>query len=185
MQDALLFLFRAVTDLYLLMFLIRILLQWARADFYNPISQFIVKVTDPLVRPARRIIPSARGFDMPTFVVLVVLELIVIVALLAIVGASANAAELGLFTIVRLVNLVLWFYFFSVLVYVLLSWIGPGGGNPAYGWLARINEPVLRPFRQLIPPIGGLDLSPLVLLLLLQAAQIAIRSSGWLPPLLA
>ncbi len=181
MQDALLFLVRAVVDLYLLTFLLRIILQWVRADFYNPLAQFVVKVTNPLVVPARRLIPSAGGIDIPTLMVLVALQAAATALLMTLAGYGVTAALLAELTLLRLVSLVLWLYFISILVYVILSWVAQAGYNPVAALLGSVNEPLLRPFRRLIPPIGGLDLSPLIVLLLIQALRIALP----LPPVLA
>ena len=173
-QEALLFLLRALTDLYLLTFLLRFLLQCVRADFYNPLAQFIVKVTNPLVIPARRLIPSAGGVDLPTLVVLVLLQAAVTCLLFMLAGQPLTITEVAKWTGLQLISLVLLFYFISILVYVILSWVARGGYHPIASVLAAINEPILRPVRRLIPPIAGLDLSPLIVLLLIQALRIAL-----------
>ena len=173
-QEALLFLVRALTDLYLLTFLLRFLLQCVRADFYNPLAQFIVKVTNPLVIPARRLIPSAGGVDLPTLVVLVLLQVAVTCLLLTLGGEPLTVTEVAKWTVLQLISLVLLFYFISILIYVILSWVARGEYHPVASVLAAVNEPILRPVRRLIPPIGGLDLSPLVVLLLIQALRIAL-----------
>jgi YggT family protein len=174
MQSALIFLFKTLADLYLLTFLLRFIMQWVRAGYYNPLSQFIVKVTNPLVVPARRVLPSIAGLDAPTLVVLFVLELAVTFALLRIGGFSAPIPVLLLYTLLRLIALTLWFYTGALIVYVILSWFGNRGINPIAELLGDLVEPILRPARRLLPPIGGLDLSPLVVILLLQAATIAL-----------
>lgn len=182
MQSALIFLVKTLADLYLLTFLLRFILQWARASYYNPLAQFVFKVTNPLVVPARRVLPSVRGLDAPTLVVLVVLEVIVTFVLLRLVGPAVPVPipALLLYSLFRLISLVLWFYMGAILIYVLLSWFGDRRGNPMSMMLGELVEPVLRPARRLLPPIGGLDLSPLIVLLLLQAATIALP----MPPFL-
>jgi YggT family protein len=174
MQSAMIFLVRTFTDLYLLTFLLRFIMQWARADFYNPLAQFVVRVTNPLVVPARRFLPSARSIDAPTLIVLVALEALVTWLLLAIANFSAPVGYFVALVVLRLVNLTLWLYTLAILVYVLLSWIGPGRYNPVGALLDDLIAPVLRPFRRLLPPIGGLDLSPLIVLILIQAVRIAL-----------
>jgi YggT family protein len=180
MQSALIFLFQTLTDLYLLTFLLRFIMQWVRANYYNPFAQFILKVTNPLVVPARRVLPSIGGLDTPTLVVLFVLEIAATWLLLRLLGASFPIANLLLFSLLRLVRLTLWFYTVALFIYVLLSWFGDRGANPMSALLGQIVEPVLRPVRRVLPPIGGLDLSPLVLILLLQAATIALPLPGYL-----
>lgn len=171
MRSSLFYLVKALGDLYLLAFLLRFLLQWVRADFYNPFTQAIVQITDPLVRPASRFIPTSRNMDVPTVVVLVLLEGILTWLLLRIGGVpSGSLAPFPLLIVFRLISLALWFYSVSILVYVILSWVGPRTRHPIAVVLADLNEPILRPARRLIPAIAGLDLSPLLVLILVQAA---------------
>ena len=180
MEAALLFLVRTLFDLYLLTFLLRFILQWIRSDFYNPFAQFVLRVTNPLVIPARRVIPAAGGVDLATLVVIIVLQLAATYVLLLIVGVTPNALDLFRLAALRLVSLVLWLYFASILVYVILSWVSPGGHSPISTMLYTLNAPLLTPVRRIIPPIGGLDLSPLVVLILLQALMIALPLPGYL-----
>jgi YggT family protein len=178
MREAILFLARTVLDLCLLIFLLRLMLQLVRADFYNPLAQFVVRASNPLVVPARRIIPSIAGFDTATLVVLVLLELGVTAILLALIGQPFNWVLILQFGLLRLISLVLWFYFVSLLIYVILSWVAQRGPNPMGSILASINAPLLRPLRRIIPPIAGLDLSPLIAILLIQAIRIALPLPG-------
>jgi len=178
--QALLFLIRTLGDLYVLTFLLRFLLQWVRADFYNPLAQVIVRVTTPLVRPARRFIPSAGNVDLPTLVVLIVLEALLIGAILAILSIQVSAAMFVLFVIVRLISSTLWLYMVSIIILVVLSWIAPGGYHPIGRLLAELTEPLMRPARRLLPPMGGLDLSPMLVIIALIAVRIALP----LPPFL-
>jgi YggT family protein len=180
MQSALLFLVKTITDLYLLTFLLRFIMQWVRASYYNPFAQFVLKVTNPLVVPARRVLPSVAGLDMPTLAVLFVLELLVTWLLFALLSFSPGIAELLLYSALRLVALVLWFYTVGAFIYVILSWFGDRGRNPLGAVLTELIDPILRPARRLLPPIGGLDLSPLVVILLLQAALIALPLPAFL-----
>lgn len=180
MRSALLFLVRAIADLYLLTFLLRFIMQWVRASHYNPLAQFIFKVTNPLVVPARRVLPSVAGLDAPTLVVLLALEIAVTFLLLALLGASAPPLDLLFYSVLRLISLTLIFYFVALLIHVLFSWFG-SAGNPMADFLDDLVEPVLRPVRRILPPIAGLDLSPLAVMLLLQAVRIALP----LPPFLA
>lgn len=176
-MPALVFLITTLSSLYLLTFLLRILLQASRADFYNPISEFIVRVTNPLVRPARRIIPAFRGVDVPTLVVLVLLELIVTLMLVGIVGVRPSLAQVFWLVVFRLVYLTLWTYTICVVVYAILSWVVQAAYSPIAMLLSQIVEPVLRPARRILPLVGGFDLSPLLVIILIQAASIAIRLS--------
>jgi YggT family protein len=174
MQSALIFLVKTLADLYLLTFLLRFILQWVRASHYNPLSQFVFKVTNPLVVPARRVLPSAGGLDTPTLIVLIVLEVVFTFALLRLAGLSLPVPQLLIYSLLRLVALAVWFYTVALFIYVVLSWFGDRGANPMTVLLGELVEPVLRPARRLLPPIGGLDLSPLIVILLLQAVMIAL-----------
>jgi YggT family protein len=175
--SALIFLVKTFSELYLLCFLLRVLLQAVRADFYNPMSQFIVNATNPLVRPARRLVPVLRGFDLPTFVVLVVLELLVTILLLAMAGFEVRIDQLIWLVIFRLISLTLWTYTICIFVYVVLSWLAQASYSPIAMLIGQVIEPVLRPARRLLPVMGGLDLSPLIVLILIQAASIALATS--------
>ena len=174
MHSALIFLFKTLADLYLLTFLLRFILQWVRASYYNPLSQFVFKVTNPLVVPARRVLPSVAGLDIPTLLVLIALEILVTFVLLRLGGLSLPILQLLVYSLLRLVALAVWFYTVALFIYVVLSWFGDRGGNPMTALLGELVEPILRPARRLLPPIGGLDLSPLIVILLLQAVMIAL-----------
>jgi YggT family protein len=178
MQNSLLFLVQTIGDLYLSMYLLRFILQWVRADYYNPLAQFALKVTNPLVVPARRLLPSVGGIDLPTLVVLIALEALVTWLLIALSGIQVPITRFALYALLRLVSLTLWFYFVSIFLYVILSWVGQRQYNPIGAILGEIVEPVLRPARRIVPPIAGLDLAPLLVLILLQAAAIALPLPG-------
>ena len=180
MQSALIFLFKTLADLYLLTFLLRFIMQWVRASYYNPLAQFVLKVTSPLVVPARRLLPSIAGLDVPTLVVLFLLEVLATWALLGLAGLSIPVPQLLMFALLRVIALTLWLYTVTLFVYVLLSWFGQRGANPMAYVLGELVEPLLRPIRRLLPPIGGLDLSPLLVILLLQAAAIALPLPSYL-----
>lgn len=174
------FLVKTLTDLYLLVFLLRLIVQWVRADYYNPFSQFILKVTNPLVLPARRILPSAGRIHLPTLVVLVLLEGAATYILLVLAGFMPDPATFLYLVGIRLIRLVIWTYTIAIFIYVILSWVAQAGYNPIALVLGQIVEPVLGPVRRIIPPIAGLDLSPLIVLILLQAASIALRVPAFL-----
>lgn len=180
MQNALIFLVKTLTDLYLLTFLLRFIMQWTRADFFNPFGEAIVRITNPLVVPARRMLPSARSIDLPTLIVLVLLEALATLLLLRLAGASPPIDTFVVLVVLRLINLTLWFYTIAIFVYVILSWVGAGRYSPIGAMLGDIVEPVLRPVRRILPPIGGLDLSPLLVLIVLQAIVIAIDLPAFL-----
>jgi|KBSSwiStaDraftv2_1062776.scaffolds.fasta_scaffold606031_2 YggT family protein len=176
MLDALIFLLRTFADLYLLTFLLRFILQWARANHYNPLSQVVFKVTNPLVVPARRLLPSVAGLDIPTLVVLIVLEIVVTFVLLRLVDLSLPIPRLLFYSLLRLISLVLWFYVGALIIYAVLSWFAQPSRNPMAMLLGQLVEPLLRPARRMLPPIGGFDLSVLLVIVLLQATTIIVSS---------
>ena len=175
MQNALLFVFRTLFELYVLTFAVRLLLQWARVDSRNPIVQFILRVTNPVVVPLRKLLPPLGRIDTATAVALVGLQLLGTAVLIRIgcVG-EPGALQILLLTLLGIANLALRIYFWAILIYVILSWVSPGGYNPGAALVAALAEPVLAPFRRLIPLIGGLDLSPVLALVALQAITLLL-----------
>jgi YggT family protein len=175
MQNALLFVFRTLFELYVLTFAVRLLLQWARVDSRNPIVQFILRVTNPLVVPLRKLLPPLGRIDTATAVALVGLQLLG-TALLVRIGCvgEPGALQILLLTLLGIANLALRIYFWAILIYVILSWVSPGGYNPGAALVSALAEPVLAPFRRLIPLIGGLDLSPVLALIALQAITLLL-----------
>jgi len=176
-MNALIYIIQTLFGLYILTFVLRLILQWVRADFRNPLTQFVLTVTNPLVIPLRRMIPPVGGLDTATLIVVLLLEMVLTLGLikLSCVG-DLDVIQLVLFTIFNLVKRVLWIYLFVILIYVLMSWISPGGYNPFAHLLRAIAEPVLRPLRNFIPSIGGLDLSPLFALIAIQALTMLLPS---------
>ena len=169
MQDALTYLLSTLLDLYLAALGLRLALQWVRADFRNPLAQFILRVTNPLVLPLRRVVPALRRLDTATVLVLLVVAVLGTAALaeVACVG-RADAGGYVILAFFRLAHLVLRTLSVLVLLYVLMSWLGPGGYNPVAALLAAVVEPVLAPLQRVIPPIGGLDVTPVVALIVVE-----------------
>ena len=169
------FLVSTIGELYVSCYLIRFLMQWVKADFHNPLSQFIVAVTGPLVRPVRRVVPGWRGLDLATLLVALLLELILTFVLISLSDLSVPSTGMLLLIVLRrlAVNATRLF-FFVVLLRVILSWVSPGGYHPIAAILTSLTEPLIRPVRRLIPPIGGLDLAPLFVLIGLQALIVAL-----------
>lgn len=175
MEQALIFITRTLVDLYIITFVLRIIMQWVRADFRNPLTHFILRITNPLVIPLRRFVPPIGGLDTATLIVVVVLELIVTIVVANITcGGEANILQLISMTILRVIYLTLRVYLFIILIYVIMSWINPGTYNPAARLMESIANPVLQPMRRLIPQIGGLDLSALFALIGIQAVTMLL-----------
>jgi YggT family protein len=175
-NEILAYLVQTLLSVYLVTMLLRFLLQLVRADFYNPISQFIVRVTNPLVIPLRRVIPGLAGVDMASLLLAILLQLAAIVALLLINGLAApNALLLLAWSVLGVLGLLVNIYFFALLAMIILSWVAAGSRHPAIYLLYQITEPVMAPFRKVLPPMGGLDLSPILVFVLINIIQIALR----------
>lgn len=166
-QNPLVFLIETLLDLYIIVLMLRFILQQVRADFYNPISQFIVKATAPVLNPVRKIIPGFGGVDVATIVVVVVFIIIKIYIIALLAGYSPTLLALLLTAIRDFITLALNIFIFAIIIQAILSWINPDPYNPVSGVLFSITRPVLQPVRRLIKPIGGLDLSPLFALIAL------------------
>jgi YggT family protein len=178
MSDPIIFLIDTLFSLYILAVLLRFLLQWCGADFYNPISQFLVKVTHPPLKILRRFIPSIGKIDTSALILVLVLQMIADFSILLLKGVTINIGALTILSITQLISLLINIMVFAVFARALLSWINQGTFNAAASILATLTEPLLDLCRKVIPSMGGIDLSPLAALLLLQLAKMVI-----LPPL--
>lgn len=168
------FLINTLFGLYILTVMLRFLLAAVRADFYNPVSQFLVKVTNPPLVALRRIIPSAGKVDASALVLMLVLQLLSFTMITLLRGSPLAVWPLLVMSLRELAELALNVFLFSIFIQVIISWINPGAYNPVVSLLYSITEPVLRPCRRLIPPISGMDLSPLVALIAIQLAKYLI-----------
>lgn len=168
------FLIETLFGLYMLAVLLRFILQWVRADFYNPVSQFLVKVTNPPLKPLRRLIPGIGGIDLAAIVLLLALQAIKLVLLATTNGFGLAPTGLIVLSIGELIALVLNMYLITIIIQALMSWFGPGTYNPVTAILHTINEPVLAPARRIIPAISGIDLSPLAALVAIQLLKILL-----------
>lgn len=162
LSQALLLIIQTLGSLYLLIVLLRFVLQLVRADFYNPLSQFIVRATHPLLRPLRRIVPSVGGLDLSSLVLALLLQMLLMAAILMIAyGAIGFPLQLPVWAIIGVTGLFLDIFFYALIISVILSWVAPGSHNPGALLVGQVCEPVLAPFRRLLPSMGGLDISPI------------------------
>jgi len=177
--NALIYLISTLFNLYMGAVLLRIVLQWVRADFYNPISQLVWKVTQPVLAPVARVLPRFRKLDIAASLLLLILAVIYVQII-----ASLWSLDIGLlatlwYAVLKIIALGISIYTASIIIYAILSWFGPGLSNPAANILYSINEPLLRPIRRVVPPLSGLDLSPLVAILVLQVAGMLLPLPGY------
>ncbi|MGE8187817.1 YggT family protein [Pseudomonas sp. NPDC086278] len=179
LNDAAIFIIKTLGSLYLLIVLMRFILQLVRANFYNPLCQFIVKATQPLLKPLRRVIPSMFGLDMSSLVLALIIQMLLIAVILALKGFMVDWVLLVPWALIALFSLFLNIIFYAMIISVILSWVAPGSHNPGAELVGQITEPVLAPFRRIIPNLGGLDISPIFAFIVIQLLQ------SWLIPRLA
>lgn len=164
-----------ITSLYLVIVLLRFALQLARADFYNPLSQFVVKATNPLLVPLRRVVPGLGGIDVASLVLATLIQFAVLcLKFLVLSGGMPNPLSLFLLSALMVAGLLLKVYFWSLMVSIIASWVAPGNGHPALILMHQIVGPLMRPFQKLLPPMGGFDLSPILVLMSIQVIEIII-----------
>ncbi|MDR6233738.1 YggT family protein [Pseudomonas oryzihabitans] len=163
LAQALVYVIQTLGSLYLLIILLRFILQLVRADFYNPLSQFTVRATQPLLKPVRRIIPGFGGVDLAALVLAVLVQLALMMIVVVLLGASIAGLfpALLIWALLGVASLFLKVFFFALIISVILSWVAPQTHNPAAELVNQICEPLLAPFRRLLPSLGGLDLSPI------------------------
>ena len=171
-----LYLIQVLFGFYILAVLLRLLFQLVRADFYNPFAQFLVALTNPPLLPLRRVIPPAGGIDLASLVLLIALQVIEIYGLAWLQGGRATFGGVVLLSVARLIELAVWVYIVAILIRVILSWVNPYGASrhPLGDLLYSLTEPMLAPARRLIPNLGGLDISPIAVFVLLQLTLILI-----------
>ena len=167
-MNPLVFIVDTVFDVVCFLFLARLILQASRADFYNPISQGIVKATDPILRPLRMVIPGYRNLDFSAFLAAWLIKVLAHTMTIGIqsqyMPGMVQLFGIGLFDTLRLLLTVYWF---ALIVVIVLSFLAPGSYHPAAALLSQVTEPILAPARRLIPPLGGLDFSPILVFMIL------------------
>ncbi|WP_414910410.1 YggT family protein [Pseudomonas sp. IT-P253] len=179
LNDAAIFVIQTLGSLYLLIVLLRFILQLVRANFYNPLCQFAVKATQPLLKPLRRVIPSMFGLDMSSLVLALVVQMALYAVILLLSGYKVDVLFLAPWALIGIFSLFLKVLFYAMIISVILSWVAPGSRSPAAELVTQITEPVLAPFRRIIPNLGGLDISPIFAFIALQLLQ------SWLIPRVA
>jgi YggT family protein len=170
-NNAATFLIQTVFGLYIMAVLLRTLLQWIRADARNPITQFLITITNPPLLPLQRLLPAIRGLSLGAVVLLLVLQGIEIGLMLALSGHGGSVEGIAVMAVAELLQLVIQVYTFGLIIYVILSWLAVLGSmqpNPVSSLLEELLGPVLSPIRRMMPDLGGIDLSPIVLFIGLQ-----------------
>jgi YggT family protein len=177
-QEIALFLINTLFSIYISLIMVRFLLALLRADFYNPISQAIVKLTNPPLVFLRRVIPPVGKFDSAAIVLMLVLQYFELWLRTLIMGHAAPFLALIIVTILELIRLNIWIFIIALIAQALLSWINPGMyhlQNPMAGILNSLTAPILRPIRQLLPRTGMIDFSPMLAIILLYILLIIVN----------
>ena len=168
------FLVTTLFSLYILAVMLRFLLGVVRADFYNPISQFLVRITNPLLIPMRKVIPSLGKYDTSALLLMLLLQVASLGVVVLLRGISVSIVALLIAAAGELIMLIINVFMFAIIIQVVLSWVNPGNYNPATALLYSITSPIMRPIQRIIPPVSGMDLSPLVAIIGLQVLRMLI-----------
>lgn len=182
LSQAIVFLVDTLGGLFVGALLLRFLLQAFRASYRNPLSQFLAALTDFIVLPARRVIPGLWGYDLATLVVAWLAQLLLLIVILLLKGYALGGAPgivlaaAALLAVVELLKTTVYIFMFAVIVQAVLSWIAPH--SPVAPLLGALTAPLLRPFRRIMPPVGGVDLTPLFAIIVLQL--LLILPIAWL-----
>jgi YggT family protein len=175
LNTAAVYVLQTLGSLYLLIVLMRFVLQLVRANFYNPLCQFIVRATQPLLKPMRRVIPSIGGLDMSSLLLAILVQLaLMALTLLLTYGTTGNPLQLLIWSIIGVTALFLKIFFFALIISVILSWVAPGSHNPGAELVNQICEPALAPFRRILPSMGGLDISPILAFMVLKLLDMLV-----------
>ena len=174
---ALIYIIDAVAGLITLVLLLRFWLPWVKADFRNPVAQGILQATSPLINPLRRVIPAIGRIDTATVLVALAVQSIALTIVLMLVGAPLDIGFILINAVFKLLILSVYLFMFAILIRIVLSWIAPGNYSPVTALLNDLTDPILRPFRRIVPTFGGFDISPLIALILLRVVSILLEDS--------
>jgi len=173
--NPLIFIISTLFHLYAFALALRFILQWVKADFYNPVSQFIVKITSPVVNPARRLIPGYKGLDIATLIICYLVLVVSQTIVLSLQGIQVTPMIITISAIPELVSMIINVFFYGILIQAIISWVNPQGHNPINNLLYSVTSPVLRPVQKFIPPLGGMDISPIFAMIGLKVIEMLIN----------
>ncbi len=186
--QALVLIVETIASVYLLFVILRFLLQLVRADFYNPLSQGIVKITNPVLMPLRKIIPGLFGIDLACVILAIVVQVITSEILsLIVLNTVTNPLPLLFWGIMGLIMYTLNIYLVALFVMVIASFVAPMSSHPALMLIRQLTQPLLTPIQRIIPPMGGLDFSVMAIILIIYVSKIFLNgmaSSLGLQPML-
>lgn len=173
LDNGTLFLISTLFDLYLMILGVRLILCWTRANYFNPLSQVIAKLTHPIIVPLRRIFPTYANIELATVIVMLLLEGIKFLLLSLLTMGIPHAAGIILLSLADMIKLVVNTFFYAILLQAILSWVQQNH-SPLGELLSQITTPILRPLHRIIPPLGGLDITPIPAMILLQLINIVL-----------
>jgi YggT family protein len=175
-MSAIAYIVETLLSLAMFVVLARLLLQWTRADFRNPLCQAVVRITNPLILPLRRVLPPVGKVDTASVVAVLAVAIVDVACIFALHGVGMPPPVQWVRPVLtEIARTLLWTYFYAIFLYALLSLIAPGGYSPLQSLLTTLCEPLLRPIRRVIPAVAGLDLSPLWAIIAIQAILILLR----------
>lgn len=169
---------QTVGGLYALTLLLRFLLQVARADYYNPVSQGIVRLTNPVLLPARRLIPGLWGLDLASLILAWAAESLTIAASLLVAASLPNPLLVLAWAAIGLVSMTLYLYLGAMLVMIVLSWVAPMTRHPLAVIIVQLVRPICAPFQRLLPDLGGIDFSPILVFLALNIGRLLVEHAA-------
>lgn len=175
LDNAAYFLVSTLFDIYIFVLVIRLILVWVRANYFNPVSQVIIKLTNPLVIPLRRILPNVANIELSTLVLTFIFELIKYFLLGVVALGIPKVIGLPVLAVADMLKILLNIFFYAIFLQAILSWVQPGY-SPMSQVLSQITSPIMRPIHRLIPPVAGFDLSPIPALIGLQLLIILLVS---------
>lgn len=174
-NDAGSFLLSTIVGLYVFCLLLRFWLHWNNGDFRNPIGQFLLAITNPVILPFGKLITNRRGFAVVSLIVALLITIVKVYLLLKLSGVTPRPGGVALYAVGELIQTSIYIFFFSIIIRAIASWLGPQiQYNPVMGVIYSLTEPLLAPARRFIPLIGGLDLSPIAVLIFLELTRIVV-----------
>ena len=186
MTEVSIYLIQALSSLYLLIVLLRFLLQLCKANFYNPVSQFIVKATQLPLAPLRKVIPPLNNIDFASLLAALVIQLAAMELTLLVAGGGLIPLLTALvWALIGIASMLLNIFFYGLFAAIIVSWILPQSHHPAIALIWQLMEPVMAPFRKILPDMGGIDLSPILMFLLINVLRIVVGNfaeTTHLPP---
>ncbi|MGD9592425.1 MAG: YggT family protein [Candidatus Berkiella sp.] len=175
LQNASAFLVQSLFDIFLLILLLRFVLQYLRVDYYNPFTQFVVKASSPVVVPLRKVIPGLWGIDFATLIAIIAFTSLKVCLVMYIsLHKFPSMTGVAIWSLGEIFNLTINLFFYSILLSVILSWVAPLTHSPIAPILYRLTEPLMKPVRKVIPPIAGFDISPIPVMIVLQLLKILV-----------